>query len=214
MALFDSIATSVVGGLASAAVAYYLFGKQKLIELRSAYDQELRSRRLGAYQELWKAFEPLAQFSPEQDLRYRDVLAIAAAMRSWYFKQGGLVLTPRARDLYMVFHETVDRMAANARNHEDVLRRRDLRLSRAELRQRLEAMSFDLSPPPLGATAWKDWVQRLEIALDQRALGVDADQDFMVLQCLASRLRTLLAGEIRTREVSILEEPDAPGDRR
>lgn len=212
MELFNSIATSVVGGLTSAAIAYYLFGRQKLLELRSAYDQDLRTRRLAAYQELWKAFEPLAQFSPDQDLKYRDVLAIAATMRSWYFKMGGLVLTARARDLYMVIQETVDLVASGAKSHDKVMRPRDLRLSRAEIQQQLQARSFDLSQPPLAAAEWTQWIQGVESKLRGRAFGVDTDHDFLVLQCLTSRLRTLLAAEIRTREPSILEAADLPFD--
>jgi hypothetical protein len=68
--------------------------------LETQYDIDLRKERIGAYQELWTCFEPLAFYSPPGLVTFKTVGEISKAMREWYFTKGGLFLSTEARDVY------------------------------------------------------------------------------------------------------------------
>jgi hypothetical protein len=211
MDLLSTVVDTLVGALVGAGLTHHFWVRQKLMEIRGAYDQELRTRRLTAYQGLWCAFEPLAMFFPEKDVCYADVVSIGPKMRSWYFTMGGLVLTHRARELYFLFQETLDRVEEEASRPQDVLRAKSQRLTQDHVNAKLKMLGFDVGAPPLKPEAWKRWLAHLRAILQQRPFGNDAPGDFIVLQSLASRLRTLLTVEIKTREPSVLDASDDTG---
>ena len=68
--------------------------------LETQYDIDLRKERIGAYQELWACFEPLAFYSPPGPVTFKTVRQISTTMREWYFTKGGLFLSTEARDVY------------------------------------------------------------------------------------------------------------------
>jgi hypothetical protein len=68
--------------------------------LETQYDIDLRKERIGAYQELWACFEPLAFYSPPAPVTFNRVRDISMKMREWYFTKGGLFLSTEARDFY------------------------------------------------------------------------------------------------------------------
>jgi len=211
MDLVESIASTLVGALVGAGLTHHFWVRQKLMEIRGAYDQELRTQRLTAYQALWLNCQPLAQFSPDEDVRYTDVVGMGRKLREWYFTTGGLVLTHRARDLYMFFQETLDRVAQEASTPNAVLRAKAERLSQAQVNKSRTALGLDVGDPPLEREAWQRWLDRLQRTLEKHRFGNDAGTDFVVLQTIASRLRTLLALEVKTREPSVLDAADDTG---
>jgi hypothetical protein len=68
--------------------------------LETQYDIDLRKERIGAYQELWACFEPVAFYSPPGPVTFKTVREISKTMREWYFTKGGLFLSTEARDVY------------------------------------------------------------------------------------------------------------------
>ena len=68
--------------------------------LETQYDIDLRKNRIGAYQQLWAAFEPLAFYSPPGPVTLQTIRDISKTMRKWYFREGGLFLSAEARDVY------------------------------------------------------------------------------------------------------------------
>jgi hypothetical protein len=68
--------------------------------LETQYDIDLRKERIGAYQNLWACFEPLAFYSPPGPVTFQTVRDISRTMREWYFTKGGLFLSTETRDVY------------------------------------------------------------------------------------------------------------------
>src|SRR5512132_962002 len=81
--------SAVIGAAGGAFATAYKSRK----ELESLYDIELRRRRIDAYAELWKLLEPLAYWSPPGPVTFAGVTKLSRALRGWYFRTGGLVLS-------------------------------------------------------------------------------------------------------------------------
>lgn len=122
-------------------------------QLASHYDADLRARRFKAYAALWRPLEPLALYSPTRDVTYQDLDDLASHLRRWYFARGGLLLSEEARDRYFDLQDALTRALRAADEAQlpraQVIRRRDLRLTRAEL-DALEALRTEA---PNGAPA-------------------------------------------------------------
>ena len=69
------------------------------------YDIDLRKERIPAYQKLWKCLEPFAYYSLPGPVTVGKLRDIPTEMPSWYYKSGGLVLSPEARDVYFRLQE-------------------------------------------------------------------------------------------------------------
>jgi hypothetical protein len=102
------ILSAVVGGLAGIFATAYKSRK----ELESLYDIELRRKRIDAYGELWKLLEPLAYWSPPAPPTYATLAGVSRALRRWYFKGGGLVLSKQARAPYFNLQEALTELSA------------------------------------------------------------------------------------------------------
>lgn len=76
-------------------------------ELGAQYDSDLRRDRIIAYKELWKCLEPLARYAPPGHFTYAGAQKLAAALRSWYFENGGLFLSEQARDACFDLQKTL-----------------------------------------------------------------------------------------------------------
>jgi hypothetical protein len=69
-------------------------------DLEAQYDIDLRTRRVEAYSDLWKALEPLAYHFAARDLDATGAKQLGAALRRWYYATGGLVLSADSRPAY------------------------------------------------------------------------------------------------------------------
>jgi hypothetical protein len=87
--------TSGVAVLAGFAGAYL----KHLLDLRSKVDEGLRATRGPLYQELWKTTELLPEW-PRDEVRYGQLQDMSKQCRTWYFREGGMYLSGRSRELY------------------------------------------------------------------------------------------------------------------
>jgi hypothetical protein len=196
---FQQIVVSAVGAFLGAAATYWFWLRQEMLEIRRSYDQELRSARMNAYQGLWKEFEPLAAYSPDQDITYGHVVRLGVAIRKWYFESGGLLLTEKARDTYFLLHDAINRVASAGLDAK-VIRPATTRWGVESLDEERKRLGLnELDPADLKAC-------KVELSNTVRkwAFGQNPTDDFVFLQFLASSLRTVLARDIRTRDPSLL----------
>jgi hypothetical protein len=199
-------ALSVFGGAIGAAVTYWFWLRQQIQEIRRAYDQEVHSARMTAYAGLWKEFQPLAVYAPDEDVSYARIRILGVALRTWYFGQGGLLLTERARDAYFLVQDAIDRVGEQD-PAEELVRPSATHWTRT----RLDEARARLHLAPLygagaSAAARATWHDTIAATIGGWSFGVAPNDDFVLLQFLASSLRTLLARDIRARDPSMLDE--------
>ncbi len=104
-----------IGGLAagtiSARTALRAKGLDRLIEDRklfvSAYDTRLLDQRLVEYKKLWKLTEPTSRIHIE-NLDSAKASSLAGDMTSWYYTDGGMLLSADARNTFFVARATLD----------------------------------------------------------------------------------------------------------
>jgi hypothetical protein len=95
-----SLLTGLISGTITAVVTYFATLSKVRLDLTIEYDKELHQERLKAYQALWPKLKPLAQYSPEQPLKYQIVKDTSEKMRDWYFDTGGIFLSRESREPY------------------------------------------------------------------------------------------------------------------
>ena len=89
------VVSAGIGLIAGAVATAYKSRK----DLETQYDIKLRELRIDAYAALWTTLEPLATHFG-QTLTYDDAGRLGAALRTWYFHTGGLVLSESTRSAY------------------------------------------------------------------------------------------------------------------
>jgi len=98
--LADSLVIGVASALGSALLTYVTTFVKIRQDLAAQYDADLRRDRIGVYKQLWQCTEPLARYAPQAAFTFHDAHTLAAALRRWYFEEGGLYLSDPARDAY------------------------------------------------------------------------------------------------------------------
>src|SRR5688572_16910516 len=80
---------------------------RRALETRATIDLNLRELRLPAYQPLWKLTAVLPRWPRAEGpayegppVTYEDLRTFSAALRDWYFDQGGWLLSHAARAAY------------------------------------------------------------------------------------------------------------------
>jgi hypothetical protein len=189
----------------TAIVASRIWVYQQFREIQRDYDKDLRTRRLAAYEELWRKFEPLAVYAPSESITYERVRELGRDLRGWYFNIGGLLFTQRARDAYFLVQDAIDQIA-RLPGSDDIIRGASRHWTRDRITAADRHLRIPMLPSPtatdLEHQAWRDCLSR-RIAIKWR-FGERPDLDFVLLQFLASSLRTLLAQDLLTRDPSLL----------
>jgi hypothetical protein len=177
-------------------------------ELEKTRGTERQERRFDAYSALWKKLRRLALY----DQAVPDPTSMGELSRSlsdWYFiEAGGLMLTTQARDFYFALQEllqavsakewTAERPSTDLKEKENFLElvqgrhldgaeRAMAELDRADVRE--------WPPNPEFGKDWKDDVKELAARWDD----LSARQRFIVLQQVASILRTVLVNDVESR---------------
>ncbi|MDZ7309603.1 MAG: hypothetical protein ONB49_21450, partial [candidate division KSB1 bacterium] len=109
----QSLLTGLVSSAITAVITYFVTLSKARVELSVEYDRELRKNRLATYQELWRIMKPLARYSPEQPLTPQLVKQTAAAMRDWYFDNGGIFLSRASRGPYFALKRKMQAIIDN-----------------------------------------------------------------------------------------------------
>jgi hypothetical protein len=165
--------------------------------LQIEYDQDLRKRRIDSYIKLWASTMPLARYPEPGPLPYNCVGPLATSLRDWYFKGGGLFMSEPTRDVYFNLQDAL-RILAQKREGRWPLGTID-----GESPEDAARLKHHLRPN-------EDWeipeeVVRLASDTEINQSGENVpDGAFNNLRLLGSKVRTELAFDVRTREVSVL----------
>jgi hypothetical protein len=81
------------------------------INSRAKIDEGLREQRLQVYPQLW-AHTSIVSRWPRTGATWRDLTAVHALLRQWYYGSGGLFMSERSRDLYGDVQELVGWLVA------------------------------------------------------------------------------------------------------
>jgi hypothetical protein len=195
--------------------AGYVINK-RLNALKAAEDKfsSLTDERARAYAEVYKSLGPTALFfSPVRDRRgddspqltRQDCDRMGHALSTWYFGLGGLMMTTHSRDAYFTLMEAL-RLAAIAPGELAVqtVGEHATRISMAlvtSYRKRLAEQGYPVFATLEGGGA----IGAGDVALWRFGRLDDADEDavrfkdFVLIQTLASRLRTSLTDDIGSR---------------
>jgi hypothetical protein len=168
------VVSAVVGAIAGVVTTAWKSRK----DLEAQYDIDLRKRRIDAYAELWKLLEPLADYFEPGQLTHDSARKLGAALRRWYFRTGGLVLSSGSRPAYFNLQQALEGAAPSPADDSRKLEKRQLDILKA-LASRLRTSSTDdvatrLRPrlgPSLVATLIRPWRRRfapLRVTVDRR----------------------------------------------
>jgi hypothetical protein len=174
-ALFGLVAALVLIVI-SLIVAHFTTRSQTRLDLIAEYDKELRTKRLKAYQELWKLTEPLARYSRPAPVTYQAITDLTVDMREWYFQQGGMFLTQDSRDQYFELKASMETLVFGYKTDQNKMQIDD------EYLTRLQAESK----------------KNLGVEIDEKYVEFLIDQ--------GSTLRTALATDIGTRNISFVSK--------
>lgn len=183
---------------------------------RGTYDHAVVEKRLEEYGRLVAATSPFAIHFPPQQVDVEQCRKVGRQLRKTYYSGTGIIFSKASRDMYMTLVHAVSKAAAaDSLNTPDVSSyadritvevlaecRRCLGLTdreHAALRATIDDWEFGLTQPddltdrgqdePDGSTARCTVTQRF----------VDSIRDYVLLQHLASLLRTELADDIVSR---------------
>lgn len=105
MADMASVVTSAAIG---AVVSYGGAVINNILNTRARVDESLRETRIGVYRDLWKKTELLRKYPRRTDVTYEMLQAFSQQLCDWYFNQGGMFLSEKARKAYQQLQDTVD----------------------------------------------------------------------------------------------------------
>lgn len=104
-------AGGLISGVIGALVTLRAKGVDRMIEDRklwvSAYDTKLLEQRLAEYKKLWKLTQPASRRHVAQ-LDVNAAAQLAKELTSWYYSDGGMVLSEDARDAFFAARESLD----------------------------------------------------------------------------------------------------------
>jgi len=101
----DSVAVALASAVAGGALTYVTTIMKIRQDLAAQYDADLRRDRIGVYKRLWMLLQPLARYAPPGEFTFSKAQEMATALRAWYFEEGGLFLSERARDAYFALQD-------------------------------------------------------------------------------------------------------------
>lgn len=104
MADMASVVTSAAVG---AVVSYGGAIINNILNTRAKVDEGLRETRIRVYQDLWKKTHLLPKWPRRTDVTYEMLQAFSQQLCDWYFDQGGMFLSKKARDSYGQLQDTV-----------------------------------------------------------------------------------------------------------
>jgi hypothetical protein len=169
-------------------------------DLELQYDIDLRKRRIDAYAELWNLLEPLADYFEPGPVTHGAARNLGAALRAWYFRVGGLVLSSGTRPVYFNLQQALEGATGAAAEDFQTLDERPLEILQA-LASRLRTSSTrDVATrvgprlgPSLAARLSGPWHRRfapVRVTVDRRWQWVAGAPDpglFVVVENVSDR---------------------------
>lgn len=99
-ATMNQLGPLLLTGVVSVAGTYLATRWKVRRDLEARYDASLRDLRLKTYEKLWAHTGLLAAFARSGYPTQVELGELAKELRDWYFDEGGLYLSTRARDAY------------------------------------------------------------------------------------------------------------------
>ena len=104
----------LVSGVMSALVTIIvnrltLQGEIKKLKLATSniYAENIQEKRLATYPELYGILYVFGRTFHDKEIRFDDLLQVHRAIFDWY-KVNGILLSPKARDIYYRYYRTID----------------------------------------------------------------------------------------------------------
>ena len=188
------LGTGILGGVLSFFLARLARG--------AALDQATHAKRLECYPELVKATSRLAVYFPRTDpngtasIGPDECSAIGRAMSKWYFDAGGLLLSVEARDAYFKLARALTRASSAKALWVPTFPRDAGDISNENVNEYRIALkkTSDLD----NVEAWNFGSAKSVEKAPASALHLKY-KDYVFLQTLSSRLRTMLSEDLRSR---------------
>ncbi|CAN7749496.1 hypothetical protein LJR084_006800 [Variovorax sp. LjRoot84] len=83
----------IVAGLAALLGKVWIDRIVQTQKLLQEIDIDLRTKRIGVYEELWKSTAILPKWPKATDVTYEQLLLFSEGLRKWYFEKGGMYLS-------------------------------------------------------------------------------------------------------------------------
>lgn len=196
----------LLGALLGSVASYAAIKRKMRIELMSHFRRELRSERIAAYREIWKALEPLALYAPPEDLTLGKLKELERNLSKQYFEHG-IFLSTESRDHYFLLQDGMQVIIAARSKSSDPLplRTRDHRFTLAEAQARERALGLDpVAEVEVDSGTHqrnkKKSVRLLREMVEKWNSSNKGHADFHLLRALGSRLRTCLADDLEARD--------------
>jgi hypothetical protein len=103
----ETTLTIITSALIGAVVSYLGAVLKNFIDIRSKVDESLRESRIPVYQVLWIKTSLLPKWPRSKDVTYEMLAQFSVDLRDWYFNQGGMLMSKRARSVYGDLQETI-----------------------------------------------------------------------------------------------------------
>jgi hypothetical protein len=159
------------------AIVSWLAADRKVrMDLEAKFDEELRTKRLAVYMDLWSRLDSIAASDTPRALDVQEIEAFHHCLKDWYYGGGGLLLS-------------------GGRSPMKTVRRTEICIDYPDPAEVSTAHSYTTGSFPF----FTDLQSNLRRAL-ARGKGVD-DKEFACLKQKASDLRTQLTNDIGTRKV-------------
>lgn len=86
-----------------------LQGEIKKLKLATSniYAENIQEKRLATYPELYGVLYTFGRTFHSKEIKFDDLLKIHGAIYDWY-KANGILLSPKARDIYYRYYRTID----------------------------------------------------------------------------------------------------------
>lgn len=102
----NAVTAAVVAGIVSLLVALLT----SLLAFQTKVDEGLREKRIALYKVLWKKTGLLPNWPRRADVTYQHLREFSEELRKWYFEEGGIFLSHKARDAYGALQDTVGQL--------------------------------------------------------------------------------------------------------
>src|SRR4051794_8281989 len=96
----DVLLQALVPALIGAVVAFIGALYSNALERRTKIDESLRDKRIDLYQKLWAKTKLLPKWPRSSDVTYEQLFGLSEELRDWYFDEGGIYLSAKARAVY------------------------------------------------------------------------------------------------------------------
>lgn len=202
-------ALALIGAILGTSASIFI-AKRNLV---GALDQSVHETRLKAYPKLVQATAGLAVYFPNVlplgSIRTKDCEAMGRALSTWYFQDGGLLLTEKSRDAYFLLARALTKASRASKqlkvpkfpDDADFLSKEKVDEYRDCLKVHYGLKLDNVTKWEFGTSSQTHGARNKLCIFSEEIRNRSSDfQDYLFLQHLSSRLRTELTNDIRSRK--------------